>query len=66
MSFIEMSNEELEAVRRHHDMLIQMGELELRADQIRASGPANTRQQLLQPIESKLHQLGDAVAHLSV
>lgn len=66
MSFVEMSNEELEAVRRHHDMLIQMGELELRADQIRENCPANMRQAMLQPIETKLHQLGDVVTHLPV
>lgn len=38
MSFVEMTNEEWEAVYKHHDALIRMAELELRADQIRELG----------------------------
>lgn len=64
MSFVELNNDDLEAVRRHHDMLIQMGELELRADQIRETCPAPMREQMLQPIEIKMHQLGDVITQL--
>ncbi|HVU81069.1 MAG TPA: hypothetical protein VHD89_03590 [Rhodanobacteraceae bacterium] len=32
MSFVEMTNEEWEAVYKHHDALIRMAELEMRAE----------------------------------
>ena len=38
MSFIEMTNEDWEAVYKHHDALIRMAELELRAEQSREMG----------------------------
>ncbi len=64
MSFVALTNEELEAVRQHHDMLIQMGELELQAEEIRESCPAESRQQKLQPIEQQIHKLDEVITHL--
>jgi hypothetical protein len=40
MNFIDMTNEEWEEVRRHHDELVQMGRLELEAEEIRECRPA--------------------------
>lgn len=38
MSFVEMTNEDWEAVYKHHDALIRMAELELRAERVREMG----------------------------
>lgn len=42
MSFVEMTNEEWEAVYKHHDALIRMAELEMRAE-IREVASESTR-----------------------
>ena len=42
MSFVEMTNEEWEAVYKQHDALIRMAELEMRAE-IRESAPDSTQ-----------------------
>lgn len=66
MNFVEFNSEELEAIRAHHDMLVEMGELELRADEIRESCPSEARQQqMLQPIESQMHELDAVIEHLA-
>lgn len=64
MSFVEMTNEEWDAVRRHHDALIHMAELELQAEQIRETGPDANQQQMLKPIELQMHELDDVIANL--
>jgi hypothetical protein len=55
MSFVEMTNEEWEAVYKHHDALIRMAELELRAE-IRETAPESNPARLLQPVETGAHQ----------
>ncbi len=64
MSFVEMTNEEWQAVYKHHDALIHMAELELRAEKIRETCPDASQQQLLQPLETQIHQLDDVIAAL--
>lgn len=64
MSFVEMTSEEWQAVYQHHDALIQMAELELKAEEIRETCPDASQQQLLQPLEMQMHQLDDAIAAL--
>jgi hypothetical protein len=64
MSFAEMTNEDWETVRRHHDALIHMAELELQADQIRETCPGANQQQLLKPIEIQIRELDDVIANL--
>lgn len=62
MSFAEMTNEEWDAVRRHHDALIHMAALEMQADQIRETCPG--AQQMLKPIELQMHELDEVIANL--
>lgn len=64
MSFTEMTNEEWDAVRKHHDALIHMAELELRAERIRETCPGASQQQLLKPIELQMHELDNVIANL--
>ncbi|HEX7370684.1 MAG TPA: hypothetical protein VF284_10445 [Rhodanobacteraceae bacterium] len=64
MSFVEMSSEEWDAVRRHHDALIHMAELELAAEQIRETGADASTQQLLKPIETQMQELDAVIAAL--
>lgn len=64
MSFVEMTSEEWQAVYKHHDALIHMAELELRADEIRETSPDASQQQRLQPLESQMHQLDNVIASL--
>ncbi|HEX7325197.1 MAG TPA: hypothetical protein VF292_07575 [Rhodanobacteraceae bacterium] len=65
MTFVEMSDDEWAAVRKHHDALIEMAELELQADRIRETCPADAQQRLLQPIEVHMHQLGTAISQMA-
>lgn len=64
MSFVEMTNEEWEAVRKHHDALVHMAELELKADEIRANCSDASAQQMLGPIELQMHELDNMIAAL--
>ena len=57
MSFVEMTNEEWEAVYKQHDALIRMAELEMRSE-IRETAPDSTRGPLAQPVATALHELG--------
>lgn len=41
MSFVEMTNAEWDEVRRHHDDLVRMGELEMQAEEIREAPRAS-------------------------
>lgn len=50
MSFVEMTNEEWEAVYKHHDALIRMAELEMRAE-IREVASESSRT-MPQPIDA--------------
>ncbi|MES2404058.1 MAG: hypothetical protein V4567_06940 [Pseudomonadota bacterium] len=56
MSFVEMTNEDWEAVYKHHDALIRMAELEMRAE-IRETTSGSNQAQSLQPAEAAAHQL---------
>lgn len=62
MSFVEMTSEEWDAVRKHHDALIHMAELELQAEQIRETSPDPG--QMLKPIQVQMHELDDVIAKL--
>jgi hypothetical protein len=54
MSFVEMTNEEWEAVYKQHDALIRMAELEMRAE-IRETAAESSRSPLQQPVETAAH-----------
>lgn len=56
MSFIEMTNEEWEAVYKQHDALIRMAELEMRAE-IREVASESSPAPQRQPVEAATHQL---------
>lgn len=56
MSFVEMTNEEWEAVYKQHDALIRMAELELRAE-IREVAPQSGQGPLAQSVETGTHEL---------
>ncbi len=65
MSFVDMTNEEWEEIRKHHDALVQMAELELKVEHIRDSYPDANQQQLLRPVEVQMHELDEVIADLS-
>jgi hypothetical protein len=56
MSFVEMTNEEWEAVYKQHDALIRMAELEMRAE-IRETAAEPNRSPLQQSAEPVMHEL---------
>lgn len=56
MSFVEMTNEEWEAIYKQHDALIRMAELEMRAE-IREVASESSQAPQLPPVETALHQL---------
>lgn len=56
MSFVEMTNEDWEAVYKQHDALIRMAELEMRAE-IRETAPHASQDPLMQPVETGRHEL---------
>jgi hypothetical protein len=57
MSFVEMTNEEWEAVYKQHDAMIRMAELEMRAE-IRETASESNQAPLPQPAETMArHQL---------
>ncbi|HKT43060.1 MAG TPA: hypothetical protein VJQ86_12005 [Rhodanobacteraceae bacterium] len=56
MSFVEMTNEEWEAVYKQHDALIRMAELEMRAE-IREVGARSNQNPPVQPVETVTHEL---------
>lgn len=64
MHNVAISEQELDAIREHHDKLIQMGTLELRAEHIRETSPAALQLQMLRPIETQMHELDEVIAHL--
>lgn len=64
MHHAAMSEKELETIREHHDKLIQMGLLELRAEEIRETSPREMQPQMLRPIETQMHELDEVIAHL--
>jgi hypothetical protein len=64
MSFVDMTSEEWDAIRKHHDALVQMAELELRAEYIRETCPDANQQQLLKPVEVQMHELDEVIAEL--
>lgn len=62
MNFVDMTNEEWAEVYRHHDAIIQMGELELKAEEIRETPRAPSSVQVAKPVELQLHELDGVVA----
>ena len=54
MSFVEMTNEEWEAVYKQHDALIRMAELEMRAE-IRETSSESKQVPPPQPAETMAH-----------
>jgi hypothetical protein len=66
MNFIDMTKEEWEEVRRHHDELVQMGRLELEAEGIRECRPAGVSQEAANhPVGRRLCELDDMVFGVS-
>lgn len=63
MGFVDMTAAEWDAVYKHHDALVRMAELELKADRIRHDGPG-ANQDLLDPIEVQMHELDEVIAGL--
>lgn len=63
MSFVDMTAAEWDAVYKHHDALVRMAELELRADRIRADRPG-ANQESLGPLEVQMHELDEVIAGL--
>ncbi|MGH8126194.1 MAG: hypothetical protein ACREPK_10160 [Rhodanobacteraceae bacterium] len=64
MSFVEMTNEDWEEVRRLHDAFVQTGELELRTEEIGGSRGAGTAQYAMKPVELQLRELDDVFANI--
>jgi hypothetical protein len=64
MSFVEMTHADWDAVRKHHDALIHMAELELQAEHIRETCHDGSEVQLLRPIETQMHELDTVIASL--
>lgn len=62
MNFVEMTNDEWEEVRRHHDALVQMGKLELQTEEIREHSPDGASRQTA---ERELHELNDMMVGIS-
>lgn len=56
MSFVEMTNEEWEAVYKQHDALIRMGELEMRAES-REAAEESQQDAVQQPADSGIRQI---------
>ncbi|MGH8233140.1 MAG: hypothetical protein ACREPU_02940 [Rhodanobacteraceae bacterium] len=65
MNFVEMTNEEWEEVRKHHDAMVQMGKLELQAEEIHEYRPNGGPQQSGKPVERQLRELEEVVVSLS-
>ncbi|MDE2271022.1 MAG: hypothetical protein KGJ94_03435 [Xanthomonadaceae bacterium] len=65
MSFVDMTNEEWEEIRKHHDALVHMAELELQVEHIRESSPAANQQKTLKPVEQQMKELDEEIARLS-
>ena len=53
-----------EHVQRHHDLLMELGRLELMAEEIRTNHADNTQSELLVPIENDLRQVSAALSAL--
>lgn len=64
MSFVEMTAAEWDAVYKHHDALVRMAELELKADRIRTDCEGANQGEMLEPIEVQMHELDDVIAGL--
>ncbi len=64
MSFVEMTNEEWEAVYKQHDALIRMAELEMRGE-VREAASESSQVPPLQPAGTEMHGVRCAIAGLS-
>jgi hypothetical protein len=65
MNFVEMTSEEWEEIRRHHDDMVQMGKLELQAEEIRERPPIGSRSAVNHSVERRLCELDDMIVGLS-
>lgn len=65
MNFVEMTSEEWEEVRRRHDALVHMAELELQSEEIRETPrAASAPRHAAKPVELQLSELDDVVASI--
>lgn len=62
MNFVDMTNEEWAEVYRHHDALVQMGELELKSEEICETPRAASPAQFAKPVELQLRELDGVLA----
>lgn len=66
MTFSDMSSEEWEEIRRHHDEMVNKGRLELQAEQIReCRPPASAPAAANQSVERRLCGRDDMVVGFS-
>jgi hypothetical protein len=66
MNVINMTSEEWEEIRRHHDEMVQMGKLELQAEEIReCHPPVGSRSAANHAVERRLCELDDMIVGLS-
>ncbi|HET9820135.1 MAG TPA: hypothetical protein VFP92_13325 [Rhodanobacteraceae bacterium] len=62
MNLVEMSNDEWEEVRKHHDAMVQMGTLELQTEEIREHRPDKASRP---GAERALEELNDTIVGIS-
>lgn len=62
MTFVDMSNEEWDAIRKHHDAWIHMAKLEMQAEEAPAATTA-ARQPLPVAVENELQKASNALEH---
>lgn len=66
MNFNDMTSEEWEEIRRHHDEMVRMGKLELQTEEIRECHPPGaSRPAANQAVERRLCELDDMIIGLS-
>lgn len=61
MTFVDMSSEDWDAVRKHHDAWIHMAELEMQAEATHESATAAARQPLPAAIETEVQKFAGAM-----
>lgn len=66
MNFSDMTSEEWEEVRRHHDEMVRLGKLELQTEEIRECHPPGpSRPAANHAVERRLCELDDMIVGLS-
>lgn len=66
MNFNDMTSEEWEEIRRHHDEMVRMGQLELQSEKIRECHPPGGALQPAanHPVARRLCELDDMIVGL--